>query len=63
MFVFDTFTILEENGQVYHEFEKVYKLLEEIDQKAPQMIHNAKTVIPLDNNMKNKFSLTCNKLF
>ena len=33
-------------------FEKVDKLLEGIDQGAPQMIHNAKTVIRLDDNMK-----------
>ena len=43
-------------------FEKVDKLLEGIDQGAPQMIHNAKTVIRLDDNMKNDFTLACNKL-
>ena len=60
--MFDAFTILEENGIVYQPFEKVDKLLEGIDQGAPQMIHNAKTVIRLDDNMKNDFTLACNKL-
>ena len=60
--MFDAFTILEENGILYQPFEKVDKLLEGIDQGAPQMIHNAKTVIRLDDNMKNDFTLACNKL-
>ena len=60
--MFDAFTILEENGITYQPFEKVDKLLEGIDQGAPQMIHNAKTVIHLDDNMKKDFTLACNKL-
>ena len=60
--MFDAFTILEDNGIVLQPFEKVDKLLEGIDQGAPQMIHNAKTVIRLDDYMKNDFTLACNKL-